>query len=118
MKHTLHYRRNLFLSLSSFAAILLVGSATIHVNAKVVTPRLNIKKMTLQVGSTRQLKVKKTKKRVIWKSSHKKIAYVTKKGLVKADFCCARFLYTPLRRIPPRPLQPDFASLNFPKLDE
>lgn len=84
MKHTLHYRRNLFLSLSSFAAILLVGSATIHVNAKVVTPRLNIKKMTLQVGSTRQLKVKKTKKRVIWKSSHKKIAYVTKKGLVKA----------------------------------
>ena len=78
MKHTLHYRRNLFLSLSSFAAILLVGSATIHVNAKVVTPRLNIKKMTLQV------KVKKTKKMVIWKSSHKKIAYVTKKGLVKA----------------------------------
>ena len=84
MKHTLHYRRNLFLSLSSFAAILLVGSATIHVNAKVVTPRLNIKKMTLQVGSTKQLKVKKTKKRVIWKSSHNKIAYVTKKGLVKA----------------------------------
>ena len=41
-----------------------------------------------------------------------------KKGLVKADFGCARFLYTPLRRIPPRPLQPDFASLNFPKLDE
>lgn len=40
--------------------------------------------MTLQVGSTKQLKVKKTKKRVIWKSSHKKIAYVTKKGLVKA----------------------------------
>ena len=58
MKHTLHYRRNLFLSLSSFAAILLVGSATIHVNAKVVTPRLNIKKLTLQVGSTKQLKVK------------------------------------------------------------
>ena len=41
-----------------------------------------------------------------------------KKGLVKAYFCCGKFLYTPLRRIPPKPLHPDFSNLNLPKLGE
>ncbi len=42
----------------------------------------------------------------------------TKKGLVRADFSCKKFLYTPLRRTPPKPLNPDFQSLDLPKLDD
>lgn len=41
-----------------------------------------------------------------------------KKGLVKAQFCCSRFLYTPLRRVPPKPVGPKIYTLNLPKLEE
>ena len=41
-----------------------------------------------------------------------------KKGLVRADFTCKKFLYSPLRRTPPKPLQADFKSLNLPKLED
>ncbi len=37
-----------------------------------------------------------------------------KKGLVRADYCCRKFLYTPLRRTPPRP----FVPLELPELNE
>lgn len=46
--------------------------------------RLNRKKATLYVGKKLKLKVKGTKKKVIWKSKKKKIATVSKKGVVKA----------------------------------
>ncbi len=41
-----------------------------------------------------------------------------KKGLVKADFKCKKFVYTPLRRTPPKPLQPDFKKLSLPSLED
>lgn len=41
-----------------------------------------------------------------------------KKGLVRADHVCKKFLYTPLRRTPPKPIEPDFKSLVLPSLDD
>lgn len=55
--------------------------------AKKVTISLNKKKHTLQIGKTLKLKAKvkpaKKKKNVTFKSSNKKIASVSKKGVVK-----------------------------------
>lgn len=45
---------------------------------------LNKKKVTLRVGESTLLKVKGTKKKIVWKSSKKKIAVVSKKGKVTA----------------------------------
>lgn len=45
---------------------------------------LNKKKVTLRVGESTLLKVKGTKKKVVWKSSKKKVATVSKKGNVTA----------------------------------
>ena len=45
--------------------------------------KINKKKATVYVGKTVQLKVTGTKKKVKWSSSNKKIAKVTKKGIVK-----------------------------------
>ena len=45
--------------------------------------KINKKKATVYVGKTVQLKVTRTKKKVKWSSSNKKIAKVTKKGKVK-----------------------------------
>ncbi len=36
-----------------------------------------------------------------------------KKGLVRADYCCRKFLYTPLRRTPPRPFVPGKSPLEL-----
>lgn len=41
-----------------------------------------------------------------------------KKGLVKADGSCSKFLYTPLRRTPPKPFNPDFKNLDLPNLED
>lgn len=48
--------------------------------------KLNKKTITLRAGAKKQLKVKnlKKKQKVKWKSSKKKIATVSKKGLVRA----------------------------------
>ena len=55
------------------------------VNAKAVT-KLSSKKIVLQVGKTKKLKVKNKPAgvKVVWKSSKKKVATVSKKGKVKA----------------------------------
>lgn len=45
--------------------------------------RLNKKKATVYVGKTVKLKVKGTKKKVTWKTKNKKVATVSKKGVVK-----------------------------------
>ncbi|MBQ7971228.1 MAG: hypothetical protein IJ294_02620 [Clostridia bacterium] len=42
----------------------------------------------------------------------------SKKGLVKAHGHCSKFLYTPLRRTPPKPYTPDFKGLDLPDLDD
>ena len=56
-----------------------------NVNAK-STKRLSSKKIVLQVGKTKKLKVKNKPAgvKVVWKSSKKKVATVSKKGKVKA----------------------------------
>ena len=46
--------------------------------------RLNKKTATITVGKTVKLKLRNTKKKAVWKSSNKKIATVSKKGIVKA----------------------------------
>ena len=46
-------------------------------------PKLNAKKMTVLAGKTKQLKVKNTKAKVKWSTSNKKVALVSKKGVVK-----------------------------------
>lgn len=53
------------------------------VNAEAAA-RLNKKSISLAVGQTFKLKVKGTKKKIKWSSSNKKIASVSKKGVVKA----------------------------------
>ena len=35
-----------------------------------------------------------------------------RKGVVDASFHCARFRYDPLKRVPPRPVTPDFCHLD------
>lgn len=47
-------------------------------------PKLSQKKLVLKVGKTKKLKVKRTKKKVKWSTNKRKIATVSKKGLVKA----------------------------------
>lgn len=60
-----------------------VFSMTVSLSAQAKV-RLNKKSITLKEGSYYNLKLKGTKKKVKWSSSNKKIASVTKKGVVKA----------------------------------
>ena len=61
--------------------LLLFGSTS----AFAKSPSLNKTKVTLIAGRTKQLKVKNAgKKKVVWSSNNKKIASVSKSGLVKA----------------------------------
>lgn len=40
----------------------------------------------------------------------------SKKGLVKGDFHCSKFLYSPLRRTPPKPIT--IEKINLPTLED
>ena len=63
---------------------LVVGSFQTNVMAKrTPKPKLNKKNITIMMGKTSRLKLKNNKKKVKWRSLNKKIATVTKKGLVK-----------------------------------
>lgn len=54
------------------------------VSAKLASkPKLSATKVTLDVGKSKTLKVKNTSKSVKWSSKNKKIATVSKKGVVK-----------------------------------
>lgn len=64
-------------------ALVLTGIALPHDTAAAAKMKLNKKKVTLKVGKKVKLKLKNAKKKVSWKSSNKKIASVTKKGIVK-----------------------------------
>lgn len=46
-------------------------------------PKLNKKQVLVRMGTPVKLKVKNTKKKIKWKTSNKKIATVSKKGVVK-----------------------------------
>ena len=77
IKHSLY--KTLLLGMFCIAAI----APSAVANAK-KAPVLSQKKLTLQVGKKKQLKVKYTKSKVKWKSSKIKIATVTSKGKVTA----------------------------------
>ena len=63
---------------------LVMGNFQTNVMAKrTPKPKLNKKSITIMMGKTSKLKLKNNKKKVKWKSLNKKIATVTKKGLVK-----------------------------------
>lgn len=66
------------------ALVLMIGgiqfTSTQSLAAKV---KLNKKSISLQVGKTYKLKVKGTKKKAKWSSNKKKVATVSKKGVVK-----------------------------------
>lgn len=64
-------------------AITVVSVNPMSTNAKKVV-KLNKSKLTLQTGKTSKLKLKNTKKKVKWSSKNKKIATVSRKGVVKA----------------------------------
>ncbi|MCR5702309.1 MAG: Ig-like domain-containing protein [Lachnospiraceae bacterium] len=63
--------------------ILLLGvvQVSVPVQAKV---RMSCKKLQMEVGSTKSLKLKGTKKKVKWSSNKKKVVTVSSKGVVKA----------------------------------
>ena len=65
------------------AALVLTGitvPGSVGAKAKI---RLNKKKVTIKVGGKVTLKLKNAKKKVIWKSSKKKVASVSAKGIVR-----------------------------------
>ncbi len=51
--------------------------------AKAKRPSLNKKKLTLKVGKTSRLRLKNNRKKVKWSTANKKIATVSKKGIVR-----------------------------------
>lgn len=60
----------------------LMSTGTVAEAAK--KPKLNKTSVKLYVGKTVKLKLKNNKKKVVWSSSNKKVATVSKKGVVKA----------------------------------
>lgn len=64
-------------------AITVVAVNPMSTNAKKVV-KLNKSKLTLQTGKISKLKLKNTKKKVKWSSKNKKVATVSRKGVVKA----------------------------------
>ena len=63
---------------------LVMGNFQMNVMAKrTPKPKLNKKNITIMMGKTSKLKLENNKKKVKWRSLNKKIATVTKKGLVK-----------------------------------
>ena len=78
-------KRILTIVLTLALLITMMPSNLTGVNAKTVT-KLSSKKIVLQVGKTKKLKVKNKPAgvKVTWKSSKKKVATVSKKGKVKA----------------------------------
>ncbi len=61
-----------------------IANGSIQGEAAKKNVALNKKKITLSVGKNYCLKVKNNKKKVTWSSSQKKVATVSKKGVVKA----------------------------------
>lgn len=66
----------------SLLALLFTGFCVMPAQAR--TPKLNKTKLSMRVGQKKTLKVKNTKKKVIWKSSKPKIVKVSKKGVLTA----------------------------------
>ena len=84
MKHNRNTKsRKTFLS--GILALALVFSTLLPVpGSDAASVKISKKNLTLEKGQSYPLKIKGTKKKVTWKSGNKKIASVTKKGVVKA----------------------------------
>ncbi len=67
-----------------FFVVMIILGGNIMIQAKKKELSLNQKNLTLQVGQKKKLKVNGTFKKVVWTSSNKKVAAVSKKGIVKA----------------------------------
>ena len=61
-----------------------VGGKSYYCTVKVEDPSLNVKSKLIVKGKKYQLKVKGSTRKITWKSYSKKIATVSKKGLVTA----------------------------------
>lgn len=61
----------------------MVAVLSVPAGASAAKGKINKKKVTIRVGKTVKLKVKNIKKKVKWSSSKKKVAKVSKKGVVK-----------------------------------
>lgn len=72
---------NKSLAITLILSLCLTLAAPVDAKSKV---KLNITKATLSIGGSINLKLLNNKKKVTWKSSNKKVAFVTKKGKVKA----------------------------------
>ena len=65
-------------------ALMLFASIGVVMDVHAASVSLNKKSVTLTVGESTTLKVKGTKKAVVWNSSNSKVAKVTKKGKITA----------------------------------
>lgn len=71
-----------YLILLAMAVSLVTGCISSQAKKKSIS--LNYKKLTLRAGQEKRLKVRGTSQSVRWSSSNKKVAAVSKKGVVKA----------------------------------
>lgn len=78
-------KRHIFASIIIMCLFFCVLGIISHdAEAKKSKVRLNYRKYTMKPGKTLKLRVKGTKKKVTWSSNRKKVAVVSKKGMVKA----------------------------------
>lgn len=75
-------RAALYMIIFVMAVSLFAGGTSSQAKKKSIS--LNYKKLTLQVGQEKRLKVRGTSNKVKWSSSDKKVAAVSKKGVVRA----------------------------------
>lgn len=77
-------RKRMVTYLILFAMAVFLFAGGMNSQAKTEGISLNQKKLTLRVGQTERLKVRGTTRKVKWSSSNKKVAAVSKEGVVKA----------------------------------
>ncbi len=70
--------------LSVAMAAMVLSTAPVAAKAEAATVKLSQKKLTLNVGQKKTLKVKNTTAKITWKSSKSAVAAVSKKGVVTA----------------------------------
>lgn len=75
-------RAVLYLIIFAMAVSFFAGETSSQAKKKSIS--LNYKKLTLKVGQKKRLKVRGTSNKAKWSSSNKKVAAVSKKGVVKA----------------------------------
>lgn len=68
-----------------FSLIVMIGTTVMgYTVVQAASIKLSCKSVTLEIGSTKKIKVKGTDKTVVWSTSDKKVATVSQKGKIKA----------------------------------